>query len=63
DYYSVAQIRQLLLMVSTEADRLALAKLAFHRVTDPTLYKQLDDLFNSQASRDELARYTAANWF
>jgi hypothetical protein len=63
DYYSVAQIRQLLLMVTTEADRLALAKLAFHRVTDPTLYKQLDDLFNSQASRDELARYTAANWF
>lgn len=62
-YYSVLQIRQLLLLVSSEADRLSLAKLAFHRVTDPTGYKQLDDLFTLQASRDELARYTAANWF
>jgi hypothetical protein len=63
NYYSVAQIRQLLSLVTTEADRLTLAKLAFHRVTDPTGYKQLDDLFTTQASRDELARYTAANWF
>lgn len=62
-YYSVTQIQQLLQLVSAEADRLALAKLAFHRVTDPTTYKQLDDLFNTQASKDELARYTAANWF
>lgn len=62
-YYSVPQIRQLLLLVTTEADRLTLAKLAFHRVTDPTGYRQLDDLFTTQASRDELARYTAANWF
>lgn len=62
-YYSVPQIRQLLLMVPTEADRLTLAKLAFHRVTDPTGYRQLDDLFTTQGSRDELARYTAANWF
>lgn len=61
-YYSVSQIRQLLSMVSTEADRLVLAKLAFHRVTDPTGYRQLDEMF-SQAGRDDLARYTAANWF
>lgn len=62
-YYNVLQIRQLLTLVTNEADRLALAKLAFHRVNDPTGYRQLDDVFTTQASRDELARYTQANWF
>ena len=57
NYYSIPQIRTLLQMISLESDRVALAKLAYHRVTDPNNYSQLYDLFTLESSKTELANY------
>jgi len=57
NYFSIGQIRALLSMVSSEADKLALAKLAYHRATDPNSFSQLFDMFASQSSVDNLNNY------
>ena len=62
-YFSTAQIRQLLSIAASENDRLELAKLSWSRVTDPTYFTQLFDLFTNQASRDDLNTYIQARPF
>jgi len=57
NYFTIVQIRTLLSMVSTESDKLALAKLAYHRTTDPNNFNQLFDVFASQSSVDNLNNY------
>ncbi|RYE04723.1 MAG: DUF4476 domain-containing protein, partial [Sphingobacteriales bacterium] len=61
NYFTAEQIRQWLTLVSAEADRLALAKLAYLRINDPNTFTTLYDLFPTQSSRTELDRYMAAN--
>ncbi len=56
NYYSTEQIRQLLLLVSSESERLSLAKLSYARVADATNFSRIYELFND-ANRDELSRY------
>lgn len=63
NYFTAEQIHQWLSLVSAEKERLALAKLAYLRVTDPTSFTTLYDLFPSQENREELDRYIAANKF
>ncbi|MDB5200015.1 MAG: hypothetical protein JWO92_1978 [Chitinophagaceae bacterium] len=63
NYFSTSQIRQLLSVVSSENDKLELAKLAWNRVTDPGYFTQLFDLFSSQANRDDLNAYIQAHPF
>lgn len=53
NYFSTAQVRQLLVLVTSESDRLDLAKLAYANVTDQGNFSQLAALFNSTAKRDE----------
>ncbi len=60
-YFSTSQIRQLLTLINTESDRLALAKLSYARVSDPSSFSSLYDLFYSQASRDELNNFVSGN--
>ncbi len=55
NYFTVAQVRQLLQLANAENDRLALAKLAYDNVVDPANYTQVYDLFSTQTSRNELA--------
>jgi hypothetical protein len=62
-YFTTYQIRQILSVISTEADRLELAKLAWSQVTDPTNFTQLFDMFTTQASRDNLNAYLQAHPF
>ena len=57
NWFTLEQTRALLTYVLNETDRLAMAKLAYHRVTDPTTFHQLSDLFTTQAARDELNKY------
>ena len=57
NYFTIVQIRALLSMVSNETDKLALAKLAYHRATDPNNFSQLFDMFASQTSVDNLNNY------
>jgi hypothetical protein len=52
--FTTDQIRQLLLLAKTDADKLALAKLAYPRVVDSINYSQLLDLFTIQSNRTEL---------
>lgn len=52
--FTTDQVRQLLLLVKTDADRLALAKLGYARVVDPVNYTQLLDLFTIQSNQTEL---------
>ncbi len=61
NYFSTAQIRQLLSVMNSESDRLALAKLSYSRVSDPTNFSSLYDLLNSQATRNDLNDYVIQN--
>jgi len=61
NYFTLEQIRALLSLISTEANRLALMKLAYHRAADPTNFTQLYDLFNTQASINEMNTYIRNN--
>jgi hypothetical protein len=54
NFFSTSQIRQLLTLITSESDRLDLAKLSFRSVTDSANFTQLYDLFKSQSSKDEL---------
>ncbi len=56
-YFTTSQIRQVLNVISSENDRLELAKLAWSRVTDPSYFSSLYDMFTTQANRDDLSNY------
>jgi len=61
NYFSTDQVRQLLLLIGSEPNRLALAKLAYPRVVDPANFTQLYDVFNSTASRNDLNTFIRNN--
>ena len=56
-YFTTAQVKQLIPLVSYESNRLQLAKLSYRTITDRNNFNQLYDLLNSQASRDDLTAY------
>jgi acylphosphatase len=60
NYFSTVQIRQLVVFVTTEANRLQLLKSAFKNATDKSNYSNLYDLLSMQASKDELIQYIKA---
>ena len=60
NYYTIDQIRSLLGLVSAESDRLTLAKLAYHRATEPQAFTQLFDLFSTEASKTALSNYISS---
>jgi hypothetical protein len=55
-YFTTDQVRRLLL-ITTEDNRLELAKSAYRNITDPANITALYDVFSTQASRDALAEY------
>jgi anti-sigma28 factor (negative regulator of flagellin synthesis) len=59
--FSTTQIRSLLNIVNAEADRLALAKLAYARAADPANYTAVYDMLPSQAARNDLDYYIRNN--
>ena len=61
-YFTTAQTRQLIQLVSDENSRLQLAKLAYNNVVDPAnYYNQLYSLFISTSSRNEFDAFVRAN--
>ncbi|MBL7748040.1 MAG: DUF4476 domain-containing protein, partial [Chitinophagaceae bacterium] len=56
-YYSTNQVRQLLLLVPAEADRIQLAKSSYRVIADPGNFHHLYDLLKSQAGRNEMEEY------
>jgi hypothetical protein len=56
-YFTVAQAKQLIQLVSTESNRLQLAKAAYGNITDPENFNQMYELLSSQSSKNELSNY------
>ena len=56
-HFTTAQVKQIIALVSNETNRLNLAKLAFDNVVDQQNFRQLYDLFSTQALKDELDSY------
>jgi hypothetical protein len=61
NYFTVAQTEKLIRLVSSETNRLQLAKSAYSHVTDPANFPELYDMFGSQASVNELKAYVASH--
>lgn len=57
NYFTTAQIRQVLQLLASEDDKLALAKLAYRNTVDQRYYYQVFDVFSFQRTKDELERY------
>jgi hypothetical protein len=55
--FSTAQARELILLVSSESNRLDLAKASYDNIVDPANFTQLYDVLASQSSRDQLAAH------
>jgi len=56
-YFTVAQAKQLIQLVSSESNRLELAKSAYGNITDPENFNLMYDLLTSQSSKNELSTY------
>ena len=56
-YFTVAQAKQLIGLVSAESNRLQLAKSAYGNITDPENFNLIYELLSSQSSRNELSAY------
>src|SRR5436190_385473 len=60
NYFTSAQAKQLVALVSSESNRLQLAKLSYRTIVDRGNFNQLYELLNSQTSRNELDTYVKA---
>jgi hypothetical protein len=60
NYFTSAQVRQLITPVTAESRRLELAKLSYSKVTDPYNFSSIYDLLNSESNRDALDSYVVA---
>jgi hypothetical protein len=60
NYFTCAQAKQLIPLVTVESNRLQLAKLSYRSIVDRGNFSQLYDLLESQASRNELDAYVKA---
>jgi len=56
-YFTVAQAKQLIQLVSSESNRLQLAKSAYGNITDPENFTLMYDVLTSQSSKNELSSY------
>jgi hypothetical protein len=59
--FTTMQARKIIALLSSEANRLELAKLSYDNITDPANFKQLYDLFSTQSSKDELDEFVRVN--
>jgi Domain of unknown function (DUF4476) len=59
-YFTTAQAKKLIQLVSSETNRLTLAKAAYRNLTDRANYTSLYDLFTTQSYRNELNAYVQA---
>lgn len=62
NFFTVAQAKQLIQLVSSESNRLQLAKSAYNDVVDPANFSQLYNVLASQSSRNELDTYVRNNY-
>src|SRR4030095_8920974 len=58
-YFTTAQAKSLIQLVSSQSNRFTLAKASYRSITDPTNFTQMYEVLNSQSQRDELAAYVS----
>jgi len=56
-YFTVAQAKQLIQLVSAESNRLQLAKSSYGNITDPENFTLMYDVLSSQSSKNDLSNY------
>ena len=56
-YFTVSQAKQLIQLVSSETNRLQLAKAAYGNITDPENFTLMYDVLSSQSSKNDLSNY------
>jgi hypothetical protein len=56
NYFTTAQLKQLLRVFNFESNKVQLAKLGYDKVVDQSNYYTLSDLFSFNSSKDELTR-------
>jgi hypothetical protein len=61
NYFTTQQARQIISLLSSESNRLDLAKLSYDNIVDHQNFRSLYDLFGTQASKDELDEYVRTN--
>ena len=59
-YFTTAQAKQLIQLISSQSNRFTLAKASYRGITDPTNFTQMYEVLNSQSHRDQLATYVSA---
>jgi hypothetical protein len=59
NYFTSAQVRQLLQLINSQSSRLTLAKASYKTITDPANFYVLNDLFTTEAYRNDLAAYVS----
>jgi len=57
NYFTSAQVKQMLQLFDSENNKLDLAKLAYDKTVDQRNYSVVNDAFRYSTSKDELARY------
>ena len=57
NFFNISQIRQLILLVTDESNRLQLAKSSYRSIIDTANFNQVYDLLSNQSSKDELSTY------
>jgi DNA polymerase IIIc chi subunit len=62
NHFTTSQASQLIQIVSSEANRLQLAKLSYKSITDQGNFNQIYSLLSTQASKNELAAYINSNY-
>ena len=58
-FFTTAQAKSLIQLVSSQSNRFTLAKASYRSITDPTNFTQMYDVLNSQSHRDQLADYVS----
>jgi hypothetical protein len=57
NYFSVAQAKQLVLLVPDETNRLYLAKISYRSIVDKQNFSQMNTVLSSQTARNELSTF------
>jgi len=58
-FFTTAQAKQLIQLISSQSNRFTLTKASYRGITDPTNFTQMYDVLNSQSHRDQLAAYVS----
>ena len=61
NYFTSNQASQLIQIVTTESNRLQLAKISYRSITDPANFSQVYNLLSTQESRNELSVFINDN--